>query len=109
MSTVTREERLARLRQSEAALRDGAQRVRADAAAPGLFAVSRLDPQGGRELLIAFNTSTAAVSVPVTVNATSARFSSLVGSCEPTASAPGSYQVTVPPLDYIVCASEAGQ
>jgi glycosidase len=101
--------RLARLRQSEAALRDGAQLVRADAAAPGLFAVSRLDPQGGHELLIAFNTSTAAVSAPVTVNATSARFASLVGSCEPTASAPGSYQVTVPPLDYIVCASEAGQ
>jgi glycosidase len=101
--------RLARLRQSEAALRDGAQRVRADAAAPGLFAVSRLDPHGGHELLIAFNTSTAAVSAPVTVNATSARFSSLVGSCEPTASAPGSYQVTVPPLDYIVCASGAGQ
>ncbi len=45
----------------------------------------------------------------MTVNATSARFASLVGSCEPTASAPGSYQITVPPLDYIVCASEAGQ
>jgi glycosidase len=101
--------RLARLRRSQAALRDGAQLVRADAAAPGLFAVSRLDPQGDRELLIAFNTSTAPVSAPVTVNATSGRFSSLVGSCEPTASAPGSYQVTVPPLDYIVCASEAGQ
>jgi glycosidase len=101
--------RLARLRQGQAALRDGAQLVRADAAAPGLFAVSRLDPHGGHELLIAFNTSTAAVSASVTVNATSARFSSLVGSCEPTASAPGSYQVRVPPLDYIVCASEAGQ
>jgi glycosidase len=100
--------RLARLRHAQAALRDGAQLVRADAAAPGLFAVSRLDPQGGHELLIAFNTSTAPVSAPVTVNATSGRFSSLVGSCEPTASAPGSYQVTVPPLDYIVCASEAG-
>ena len=101
--------RLAHLRHAQAALRDGAQLVRADAAAPGLFAVSRLDPHGGRELLIAFNTSTAAVSAPVTVDARSARFSSLVGSCEPTASAPGSYQVRVPPLDYIVCASEAGQ
>lgn len=101
--------RLARLRHAQAALRDGAQLVRADATAPGLFAVSRLDPQGGHELLIAFNTSSAAVSAPVTVNATSARFSSLVGACEPAASAPGSYQVTVPPLDYIVCASEAGR
>jgi glycosidase len=101
--------RLASLRHSQAALRDGAQRVRADATAPGLFAVSRLDPQGGRELLIAFNTSTAAVSAQVTINATSGRFSSLVGSCEPTVSAPGSYQVRIPPLDYIVCASEVGQ
>ncbi len=100
---------LARLRHAQAALRDGAQLVRADATAPGLFAVSRLDPQGGHELLIAFNTSTAAVSAQVTINATSDRFVSLVGSCEPTASAPGSYQVRVPPLDYIVCASEAGR
>ena len=101
--------RLASLRQSQAALRDGAQLLRADATAPGLFAVSRLDPQSGREVLIAFNTSTAAVSAQVTINATSGRFSSLVGLCEPTASAPGSYRVSVPPLDYIVCASGAGQ
>ena len=101
--------RLASLRQSQAALRDGVQRLRADATAPGLFAVSRLDPQSGREVLIAFNTSTAAVSAQVTINATSGSFSSLAGSCEPTASAPGSYQVRVPPLDYIVCASGAGQ
>ena len=101
--------RLASLRHAQAALRDGAQLLRADATAPGLFAVSRLDPQSGHEVLIAFNTSTAAVSAQVTINATSGRFSSLVGSCEPTASAPGSYRVSVPPLDYIVCASGAGQ
>ena len=101
--------RLASLRQSQAALRDGAQLLRADAAAPGLFAVSRLDPHSGHEVLIAFNTSTAAVSAQVTINAASGRFSSLVGSCEPTASAPGSYHVRVPPLDYIVCASAVGQ
>ena len=101
--------RLASLRHAQAALRDGAQLLRADATAPGLFAVSRLDPQSGHEVLIAFNTSTAAVSAQVTINATSGRFSSLLGSCEPTASAPGSYRVSVPPLDYIVCASGAGQ
>ncbi len=101
--------RLASVRHAQAALRDGAQLLRADASAPGLFAVSRLDPQSGHEVLIAFNTSTAAVSAQVTINATSGRFSSLLGSCELTASAPGSYRVSVPPLDYIVCASGAGQ
>jgi len=101
--------RLASLRRSQAALRDGAQLLRADATAPGLFAVSRLDPHSGHEVLIAFNTSTAAVSAQVTINTTSGRFSSLAGSCEPAASAPGSYHVSIPPLDYIVCASGAGQ
>jgi glycosidase len=100
--------RLASLRRSHAALRDGAQLVRADASAPGLFAVSRLDPHSGRELLIAFNTSTAAVNAQVTIDASSGNFSSLVGSCEASASAPGSYHVEVPPLDYIVCAAGVG-
>jgi len=90
-------------------LRRGAQQVRADAAAPGLFAVSRLDPEGARELLIAFNTSTTPVSAQVSVEAASGRFASLVGACEPAASAPGSYHVSVPPLDYIVCASGTGR
>jgi len=30
------------------------------------------------------------------------------GSCEPSASVPGSYHVEVPPLDYIVCAAGVG-
>ena len=96
---------LAALRRGENALRRGAQLVRADAGAPGLFAVSRLDPDGSRELLIAFNTSTTPVSAQLSVNATSGRFSSVVGACEAAAGAPGSYHVSVPPLDYIVCAS----
>jgi glycosidase len=100
---------LAALRRRESALRRGAQLLRADAGAPGLFAVSRLDPDSARELLIAFNTSTTPASAQVSVNATSSRFASLAGSCEPVAGAPGSYHVSVPPLDYVVCASGAGQ
>jgi glycosidase len=100
--------RLASLRRSHAALRDGAQLVRADASTPGLFAVSRFDPHSGRELLIAFNTSTTAVNAQLTVDANSGSFVSLVGSCDPSASAPGSYHVEVPPLDYIMCAAGVG-
>jgi glycosidase len=100
---------LAALRRRESALRRGAQLLRADAGAPGLFAVSRFDPDSARELLIAFNTSTTPVSAQVSVNTTSSRFASLAGSCEPVAGAPGSYHVSVPALDYVVCASGAGQ
>jgi len=49
------------------------------------------------------------VSAQVSVNSTSSRFASLVGSCESAPSAPGSYHVSVPPLAYIVCASGTSQ
>jgi len=99
---------LAQLRAAQPALRRGRQLVRSYGAAPGLFVVSRLDPQGGGELLIAFNTSNAAVSAQVTVEAGSQRFVSLHGQCRSRASAPGSYHVELAPLDYLVCAATGG-
>jgi glycosidase len=98
--------RLAALRRAQAALRDGAQQVRADAATPGIFAVSRLDPHSGTELIIAFNTATTPVSVQLQVSSASRSFSSLVGTCAAQASAPGSYHIEVPPLDYVVCVAQ---
>ncbi|HEX4618174.1 MAG TPA: alpha-amylase family glycosyl hydrolase [Steroidobacteraceae bacterium] len=100
---------LAQLRTAQPALRRGTQLVRASGSAPGLFAVSRLDPDGRGELLIAFNTSTSAVSAQVMVEAASERFVSLHGRCEPRASAPGSYHVEIAPLDYLVCAAAGGE
>jgi glycosidase len=100
---------LARLRTAQPALRRGTQLVRASGSSPGLFAVSRLDPDGRGELLVAFNTSTSPVSAQVMVEAASGRFVSLHGRCEPRASAPGSYHVEIAPLDYLVCASAGGQ
>jgi glycosidase len=96
---------MARVRTREAALRRGRQVVRSYGPRPGLFAVSRFDPDDGHELLIAFNTSTVPVTAQVWVEASSHAFSSLHGGCEPAASAPGSYHVTIPALDYIVCAA----
>jgi glycosidase len=98
---------LAQLRSSQAALRRGRQVVRIYNDKPGLLAVSRLDPQTGRELLIAFNTSTAPLVAQVEINAESTAFDSLHGSCVSTPSAPASYPVTVPPLGFIVCAARA--
>ncbi len=98
---------LARLRAAEPALRRGPQIVRSYSEAPGLFAVSRLDPGSGREILVAFNTSTAAIDAPVQVNAESHRFAALAGVCEPAELAPGSYRVHVEALGYVVCATPA--
>ncbi len=96
---------LAHLRAAQPALRRGRQLVRSYGKSPGLFAVSRLDAEGRGEVLIAFNTSTAALSAQVTVEVGSERFASLHGKCAPRVSAPGSYHVEIAPLDYLVCAA----
>lgn len=99
---------MARLRASQPALQRGRQIVRGYAAAPGLFAASRIDPVSGRELLIAFNTSTAPVTAKVEVNADSRHFTSLHGQCAAEAFASGVYRVVLAPLDYVVCAAGDG-
>jgi glycosidase len=98
---------LARLRGANAALREGEQLVRAHGQTPGLFAASRLDPQGDGEVLVAFNTSTEAVDAQVEVGPLARSFHALHGVCSPVTSAPGSYHVRVAALDFIICSSAA--
>jgi glycosidase len=98
---------LSMLRRANAALRDGDQVVRAYTRTPGIFAVSRLDAQSNTEILVAFNTSKQTIDAQVEIDPHSQRFRSLRGNCAPTQSAPGSYRVQVPALDYLICASTA--
>jgi glycosidase len=100
---------LAALRAAHGALRHGPQVVRNYSEKPGLFAVSRLDQTTGHEIVIAFNTSAAPLTARVEVNTNSQRFSSLLGACADTAVAPGSYEVTLAPLDFVVCAAGEAQ
>ncbi|VVT12821.1 Alpha-amylase [Sphingomonas sp. EC-HK361] len=100
---------LAKVRTSHPALTRGKTVIRWVEEKPGLFAASRLDPATGAEILLAFNTSTAPITRQVEVNVGSTRFTTLAGTCVPTASAPGSVTVTLPPLGYAVCAAESGQ
>lgn len=100
---------LARLRAENAALRRGRQIVRNYSEKPGLFAVSRIDPGTGREIVIAYNTSTSPIDAQVEVDATSHRFESLHGACSPAPDAPGSYHVSLKALDYVICAARDGQ
>ena len=97
---------LARLRTSTPALTRGRTLVRTAGDKPGLFAVSRFDPDTGREVLLAFNTSTAPVHAQVLVETRSTDFAARHGVCAPRASAPGSVSVTVPPLDYVICTAQ---
>jgi glycosidase len=98
---------LTRIRVAEPALRRGTQILRARQDKPGLFAVSRI--LDGREVLLAFNTSTAPISENVEVGVDALHFRALHGPCAPQASAPGSVRVTIAPLDYVICASGDAQ
>jgi glycosidase len=94
---------LARLRAEQPALRSGRQIVRAYSEKPGLFAISRIDPATGKEILIAYNTSVQPVEAQVEVDTKSLKFAPLHGICASTPNAPGSYHVSLQPLDYVIC------
>ncbi|HEU4593329.1 MAG TPA: alpha-amylase family glycosyl hydrolase [Steroidobacteraceae bacterium] len=94
--------KLAAWRKQYPELRRGRQVVRAQSREPGLFAASRIGNQG-REILMAFNTSTAALTARVQIETTTTAFTSIEGDC-PKPDAPGSVQLTLPPLGYVACA-----
>src|SRR5688572_8783517 len=93
---------LSALRKQYVELRRGRQVVRAQKREPGLFAASRVGSDG-REIVLAFNTSMATAVAHIEVEPNSNVFRSLRGGCAARASAPGSFRVEVPPLDYAVC------
>ena len=97
---------MARLRQADPALRHGRQIVRAAGDKPGLFAVSRVIDGRPGETLIVYNSSAESITANIEVNPASATWSASRGDCPTAASAPGSIRVTVPALDYMICASE---
>ena len=94
---------LAKIREATPALRRGAQITRASSTTPGLFAVSRIDPADGHEVLVAFNTSTRPITTNVEVNVASVRFTALAGPCPDRAWAPGSVRISLPALGYAIC------
>jgi len=96
---------LARIRLADPALRRGRQVSRASGDKPGLLAFSRIGER--HETLAVFNTSTQPIEAQVLVEPGSARWTSVKGACTAQATAPGSYRVTVAPLDYVVCRSGA--
>lgn len=96
---------LAQIRRDTPALSHGATILRASSDKPGLFAVSRIDPDNGREVLIAFNTAPTPFSGKVAVDPASRRFTALAGRCSAKPDAPGSLSLTLPAFGYAVCAA----
>ena len=95
--------KLARIRRDQEALRRGEQLIRNYSDAPGLFAVSRIDPRTQKEIVIAFNTSTTPLDRLIEIDPDTAAFAPLDGECAPAPSAPGSYRVVLDGLSYVIC------
>jgi neopullulanase len=95
--------KLARIRRDNEALRRGEQLIRNYAETPGLFAVSRIDSRTGKEIVIAFNTSTTPLDRLVEIDPETAAFAPLDGECTPAPTAPGSYRVVLDGLSYVIC------
>ena len=96
---------LAEVRKATPALTFGRTVIRAFSDQPGLLAVSRFDPQTGREVVLAYNTSTRPLSQTVAIEPASMAFTALAGQCPVAANAPGSITITLPPLGFAVCAA----
>lgn len=97
---------LSAVRRATPALTGGLQKIRAASEKPGLLAISRFDPQTGREVLVAFNTANQPVSALVQVDPQSLSFTALAGQCAAQAAAPGSLSITLPAFGYAVCAAK---
>ncbi|MCX7282811.1 MAG: alpha-amylase family glycosyl hydrolase [Novosphingobium sp.] len=94
---------LGRVRRIEPALRRGAQVTRDYTQGPGLFSVSRLDPETGAEIFIAFNTADHPIDVNSSIGATATSLETLSGRCPAAVTAPGSVRVALPAFGWMVC------
>ncbi|MFW2446425.1 MAG: alpha-amylase family glycosyl hydrolase [Qipengyuania pacifica] len=91
------------IRRANPALSRGRQVVRHYDQEPGIFAVSRFDPDTGKEYLAAFNTSDAERSANIVVGYDARSFDELAGTCPAKVSAPGSAALTLPAFGWAVC------
>lgn len=94
---------LAALRKAHPALARGKQIVRSYHLEPGLFSVSRFDPNDGTEYLIAFNTSNKAIRANGRIGYQATSLQTLAGTCPAAVTAPGSVALDLPALGWAVC------
>ncbi|WP_418202105.1 alpha-amylase family glycosyl hydrolase [Aurantiacibacter gangjinensis] len=95
--------RFSQIRLSHPALTRGHQMVRHYEQEPGLFAVSRVDEEGGQEVLAVFNTSGEERSVNMWVPYDARAFVAIEGDCPAAPTAPGSAAFTIPAFGWALC------
>ncbi len=98
---------LAAIRKAHPALARGKQIVRTYDLEPGLFSVSRFDPDTGAEYLIAFNTSNAPLTTRSRIGYEARSLETLAGRCPTTVDAPGSVLLDLPAFGWAVCKADA--
>ncbi|KLE34952.1 alpha-amylase family glycosyl hydrolase [Aurantiacibacter luteus] len=91
------------IRREHPAFTRGRQQVRHYEQEPGVFAVSRFDPDSGAEYLAVFNTSDAPRSANVWLGSNARTFQTLAGECPAAVSAPGSAAFALPAFGWAVC------
>lgn len=97
---------LAAVRKATPALMFGRTVIRSHSDKPGLLAVSRFDPQTGREIVLAYNTSARPLSAALAIEPASLAFTPLAGQCPVAANAPGSLTITLPPFGFAACSAK---
>lgn len=96
---------LSDVRRTTPALMYGKSTVRAFSDKPSILAVSRFDPQNGKEVVLAFNTSSVPITQKIRTNPVTSALKQLVGQCPRAVAAPGSVEITLPAYGYAVCAA----
>ncbi len=100
---------LSAIRRAHPALTRGRQILRNFSEAPGIVAISRIDPDTGREILVVFNTAPTSQSGNVIVERTTARFARLFGPCPAAVRQAGSASVNLPAFGFMICAAEVAE
>ena len=96
------------IRTRETAIRRGEQITRLAHREDSVFAFSRIDYDAGTEIVVAINAEESDQDINVAVDGRASIFSALLGQCHVNATAPGSYKMTIPALDVVVCKTEFG-
>lgn len=98
----------ANIRTAETALRRGEQITRLAHREDSVFAFSRIDYESGTEIVVAINAEEEPREINVAVDGRADAFMSLLGECQGAVTAPGSYAMSIPALDVLVCKTEFG-
>ncbi len=96
---------LARIYHAEPALRRGHQAVRLADRSAGLFALSRIAPGEGGEILFAANMTDAPRAVRIEVDSRSEEWTSLSGTCNRHSADPALYDIDLPARSFVLCKS----